>query len=113
LIICGYNELTREMKGIFVDENVPDGYGFIRGDPADAETLKKAGIENEEKMIIATESDEKNIFIALLAKELNPRIRIGAVVKKDENVGKMYRAGGSRCATTTTENLRVRQENPF
>jgi len=93
LIICGYNELTKEMKGIFIDENVPEGDGFIRGDPADADVLKRAGIEGEEKMIIATDSDEKNIFIALLAKELNPRIRIGAVVKKDENVGKMYRAG--------------------
>ncbi len=93
MIICGYNEITKDMKGIFVDENAPSGENFIRGDPANAEVLKKAGIDREEKMIVATGSDEKNIFITLLARELNPGIRIGAIVKRDENVGKMYRAG--------------------
>ena len=93
MIICGYNEITKDIEGVFVDTNVPEGENFIRGDPADVEVLKRAGIEGEEKIIIALESDEKSIFVALLARELNPGIRMAAIVKKDENVGKMYRAG--------------------
>jgi voltage-gated potassium channel len=93
MIICGYNGITRNLEGIFVDENVPTGKGFIRGNPAEEDVLLKAGIEREDTLIIAVENDEKSIFITLIAKKLNPKIKIGVVVKRAETVGKAYKAG--------------------
>ncbi len=93
MIICGYNGITRGLQGKFIDENVPNGDGFVKGDPAKEDTLIMAGIREEDTLIIAVENDDKSIFITLLAKKLNPKIKIGAVVKKRETVSKIYKAG--------------------
>ncbi len=93
MIICGYNGITRNLRGTFVDENVPEGENFIRGNPAEEKTLIRAGIKKEDTLIIALENDERSIFVTLLAKKLNPNIKTGAVVRKRESVGKIYKAG--------------------
>ena len=95
MIICGYNHITEKLNGKIIDENVKEGGNFIRGDPADERVLKKAGIENEDVIIIATEDDEKNIFITLLARKMNPTIKIGVLIKSAENVEKCYRSGAN------------------
>jgi len=93
MIICGYNGITKNLEGVFVDENVPEREGFVRGNPAEEEVLLRAGIKREDTLIIAVENDEKSIFITLIAKKLNPDIKIGVVVKRAETVGKAYKAG--------------------
>ncbi len=93
MIICGYNSITEKLDGKIIDLEVKDNNRFIHGDPSDENTLKKAGIENENVIIIATEDDNKNIFITLLARKLNEEIKIGVIIKKLENVEKCYRAG--------------------
>ncbi len=92
MIICGYNEVTRNFQGKFIDEKFCED-GIICGDPAAPENLLKAGIKNDNILIVATEDDDKNVYITLLAKELNPKIKIGAIVKKSESVSKEYTAG--------------------
>ena len=93
MIICGYNEVTKNLQGKFVDLNVPDGDNFIRGDPTNAEILRMAGIEHEDLLIAATGDDVRNIFIALVAKELNPQIKVGAVLKKDDHADSAREVG--------------------
>ena len=93
MIICGYNSITEKLNGRIIDPNVEDGGRFIRGEITDEHVLKKLGIENEDVIIIATEDDNKNIFATLLARKINPGIRIGVVIRKMENVEKCYRAG--------------------
>ncbi len=96
MIICGYNEITRHLKGKFVDTNFDrEDENFIWGNPEDPETLRRAGIEEEDTIIIATGDDSRNIYITLVARELNPLINVGVVLKKQENVEKAYKAGAN------------------
>ncbi len=92
MILCGYNDLTRRLGGTIIDVNA-EGEGVIKGDPSREDVLLRAGIERESVLIAATESDEKNIYITLLAKKLNPRIKVAVIVSKAENVRKAYQAG--------------------
>ncbi len=96
MIVCGYNEITKNLDAKFIDTNFDeDRDNFIWGSPDDPETLKKAGIEDEDIIIIATDDDSKNIYVILLARTLNPWINIGVILKKQENVEKAYKAGAN------------------
>lgn len=93
MLILGYNEITKNLRSVIVDVNVPDGENFVRGDPLDPNTLIRAGIKKENKVIIALEKDEDSIFAILLCKHLNPNVKVFVVVKKEESVEKAYNAG--------------------
>ena len=92
MLICGYNPITKRLGGKIIDENA-EGKNNIKGDPANPQVLIRAGIKKEDMVIIAMDNDEKNIYITLLARELNPKIKIAVVVKKKESVSKVYGAG--------------------
>ena len=51
----------------------------IEGDPTDDAVLRQAGIEHARMVIAAREDDGENAFIALVAKDLNPKVRLLAV----------------------------------
>ncbi len=93
MIICGYSPITASFPGKIIDENVPEGEKYIRGSPKKREVLLAAGIKNERIMIIAVKDDDDAVYITLLAKHLNPDIKIAAVVKSAETVDKIKRAG--------------------
>jgi len=93
MLILGYNEITKDFHSLIVDKDVPQGDHFLRGDPTDRATLLRAGIEKEDTLIVALEDDEDSIYAVALSRELNPKIKIGAIVKKAENVDKIYAAG--------------------
>ncbi len=96
MIVCGYNEITKNLKGKFVDTNFDrEDENFIWGNPEDPDILKRAGIEKEDTVIIATGDDSRNIYITLIARNLNPLINIGVVLKKQENMEKAYKAGAN------------------
>ncbi len=96
MIVCGYTEITKNLNAKFIDMNFPeDRENFIWGTPEDPEILKKANIDNEDTIIIATDDDTKNIYTTLLARELNPWINIGVILKKHENVSKAKNAGAN------------------
>ncbi len=92
MLICGYNSITKRLEGKIIDETA-EGKNNIKADPSDPQVLIKAGIKKEDIVIIAMDNDEKNIYITLLARELNPKIKIAVVVKKKESVSKVYGAG--------------------
>ena len=51
----------------------------VRGNPGDDQVLKEAGIESATLVIAAREDDGENAFISLVAKDLNPNVRVLAV----------------------------------
>ena len=95
MIICGYNSVTRNLQGKFVDFNVPNDVNSVRGDPTNADTLRRAGIEKESILIAATGNDAENIYIALIAKELNPQIKVAVVLKNDAHVDNARKVGAN------------------
>lgn len=105
IILCGYGDvgeyIAKNLKSVVVIESREDRYSElvesgllgIHGDSTITETLKEAGIERAKAIIIALNEDPKTVFTTLIAKELNPSIKIYARANKKESVNKIRLAG--------------------
>lgn len=60
-------------------ESAQSEYPSVKGDASDDVILQKAGIDSANMIIAARDDDGENAFISLLAKDLNPQIRVLAV----------------------------------
>lgn len=119
VIVCGYGrtgsvigrELDREGAEFVVVEANPDGLERVEregrlcviGDAADDEVLERAGIRRARALITAVDSDERNVYIVLTARSLNPDLRIVARSSYQETVSKLRRAGANRVVSPYTE----------
>ncbi len=109
-IICGANntaqqviaELLKRQIGFVVIESDHDilqealsqeEFFFIEGDPTEDENLVNAGIKVARGIIIATPSDETNLYITFAVRELNPSARIISRVTEVAAGPKILRAG--------------------
>ena len=108
-IICGYGrmgyqivkDLRREgIPHVVIEkdpEQVPDlmaqGIQFVEGSASDDNALRAAGIEHAKGLITVATSDEDNVFIALSARKLNPRLFIVSRSILEENEDKLRTAG--------------------
>ncbi len=72
------------------------------GNAEDEATLREAHIEDAKFFIIALNDDDLNIFTTLIARDLNPEIRILARANEPESVHKLYRAGADFVALLPT-----------
>jgi Trk K+ transport system NAD-binding subunit len=70
----------------------------VIGNAEDEEVLKKARIEEARFCIVALNDDNVNIFTTLMARNLNPVIRILARANEPASVEKLYRAGADYVA---------------
>ena len=102
IIICEYNELAEqaledikardipyiiiEQKEEQIDELRELKMPYVYGDPSEDRILNKAMIEDATSMIMASKDDSENTFIALAARQLNPKIKIIARVDSSETV---------------------------
>lgn len=109
VIVCGYGPIGRKVvdelrsgNGDFVlidsDPELLRGVPFphIVGDATKEDVLKRAGIESSDTIIITTSSDAVNSFIVLVARGLNPEIRILVAVRKVDSIEKLYKAGADQ-----------------
>jgi voltage-gated potassium channel len=61
----------------------------VSGNPGDDQVLKDAGIDDANLVIAAREDDGENAFIALVAKDLNPSIRVLAVASSAGSIRRL------------------------
>jgi voltage-gated potassium channel len=71
--------------------DVPDGL-FI-GDAADREVLMRAGLERAPSVILTTNDDATNIYLAVYCRRLNPELRIVSRITHQRNIEAIHRAG--------------------
>jgi voltage-gated potassium channel len=111
-IICGFGRMGRvicqelqEMGYPFVVvDNGADateelerlGYLYIRGDATADDVLVDAGIERARGAVCVVTNDSENVFIALTARGLNPKLNIVSRAASPESVQKLIRAGANR-----------------
>jgi voltage-gated potassium channel len=76
----------------------PDQVLLIEGDPSEEEVLRSAGVQHAAGIVPALESDRDNVLVTLTARQLNPMIRIVAMVSDTRNVSKLERAGADAVA---------------
>jgi voltage-gated potassium channel len=81
-------------------ENMRDkGYIVVEGDCVNEEVLEKAKIKNARGLIAATGDDQKNVFVILTSKDLNPKMKIAARVNDQNSRNEFERAGANIIVT--------------
>ena len=124
IIVCGYGRTGRRAvaeireKGapyVVVEMN-PDPLEDVRrnqephivGDAASDEVLQQARIERARALVSAVDSDERNVYIVLTARSLNPSLFIVARSSYPDSVAKLERAGANRVVSPyTTSGIRM------
>ncbi len=96
--VGAYQELLASGVSCMVVDSKQQGMEQVVGDAEDENVLKQARIEEARFCIIAVNDDNVNIFTTLMARNLNPVIRILARANEPSSVEKLYRAGADYVA---------------
>ncbi|MFN2581316.1 MAG: TrkA family potassium uptake protein [Candidatus Dormibacteria bacterium] len=124
VIVCGYGRTGKRVALEVRDKGVPyvivemnpdpledvrrSGEPHIAGDAASDEVLHRAGIDRARALVSAVDSDERNVYIVLTARSLNPRLFIVARSSYPDSVAKLERAGANRVVSPyTTSGVRM------
>jgi voltage-gated potassium channel len=97
-----YKELTASGVDCVVVDAKPQVEGQVVGNAEDVDVLKKARIEEARFCVVALNDDTVNIFTTLMARNLNPVIRILSRANDPASVEKLYRAGADYVALLPT-----------
>ena len=79
----------------FVEEVFP-------GDAADRRVLERAGILEARSVLLTTNEDAMNIYLAVYCRRLNPRLRIVSRITHERNLEAIHRAGADFVLSYTT-----------
>jgi voltage-gated potassium channel len=63
------------------------------GDAADRETIERAGISRAASVLLTTNDDAMNIYLAVYCRKLNPGLRIVSRITHQRNLEAIHRAG--------------------
>jgi Trk K+ transport system NAD-binding subunit len=80
------DETLRGRLGEFTDQ-------VIIGDAADRQILIQAGLEKAPSVVLTTNDDAMNIYLAVYCRRLNPDLRIVSRITHEKNIEAIYRAG--------------------
>ena len=111
-IVCGYGNIGRRIAqdldrarrpfvvidrdGEVVEDLQEASTPYIQGDAEEEETLREAGLERARGLILTLPEDSTNVFVALVARELNPKIFILARTNNRKNRSKLLHAGANK-----------------
>jgi len=111
-VVCGYGRMGSRVAQEFqqlgtrfvVVESNPEpierlraaGFLFVEGDASSDESLLKAGILRAKGLVTTVDSDERNVFITLTARSLNPALLIVARSSYADSAEKLRRAGANQ-----------------
>jgi Trk K+ transport system NAD-binding subunit len=93
-----YQELRASGVSCIVVDSKQQAVEQVIGNAENEEVLKNARIEEARFCIVALNDDDVNIFTTLMARNLNPVIRILARANEPATVEKLYRAGADYVA---------------
>lgn len=111
-VVCAYGRVGRTVTREYESEGVPfavvdakeeleeqmraDGVPYIIGDPSVDTVLRRAGVERARGLVCAVDSDAQNVYIALVARSLNPALYIVARAGEPGSAERLLRAGADR-----------------
>ncbi len=112
VVICGYGNvgrsvaqmLTRAGETFAIIERDParaeiadrDGHPVVQADATDELALREVGIDRATGLLATLNSDEANVYLCLIARELQSTIRIVARAGRTETRSTLQRAGADR-----------------
>jgi voltage-gated potassium channel len=108
-IVCGYGRIGRMLTQYLVQKYInvvaiekdsehetqldEDGVLYLIGEAADANVLIRAGIKRASGIIAGVGTDDENVLIVQLAKQLNPDIFVVARASRDPSKKTLEEAG--------------------
>jgi voltage-gated potassium channel len=111
-IICGYGRigrvLARFLTARYVDVVViernqnrvarmdEDGILYLVGEATDESVLERAGIQRAKGIVTAVATDADNVFLVLIAKQLNPHLFIVARASQNDAKKTLLAAGADK-----------------
>lgn len=111
-IICGYGRIGHRIAEVLREAEIPlvvvenrdesiervrgDRILYVQGNAQEESVLKEAGIERARGLICALSKDQDNVFVTLIARELNENIFILVRTNERPNTRKIYRAGADK-----------------
>lgn len=112
VVVCGFGRLGRAVAQLLEEARKPflvvefdaerqaeceaQGYLCLRGSALEERTLEHAGIARACAVVAATASDADNVFIALSAHEMNPRVQVHARAETQIGVRRLRQAGATQ-----------------
>jgi Trk K+ transport system NAD-binding subunit len=80
-------------------EYVDEAFG---GEAADRRVLERAGIATASTVLLTTNDDAVNIYLAVYCRKLNPKLRIVSRITHEQNVEAIHRAGADFALSYTS-----------
>jgi Trk K+ transport system NAD-binding subunit len=80
----------------------PEIDGVYAGDAADRETIERAGVGRAASVLLTTNDDAMNIYLAVYCRKLNPNLRIVSRITHERNVEAIHRAGADFALSYTS-----------
>ncbi len=75
---------------------------LVLGDAADREVMRSVGVEDAPSIVLTTNDDATNIYLAAYSRRLNPEARIVSRITHDRNLASIQRAGADLTLSYTT-----------
>jgi len=109
-VIAGFGDVGQsalrelEITGnecILIDPGI-EGDSHVRGNAEEEAVLTEAHIQEAHFCVVAVNDDNVNIFTTLVARNLNPSLRIVARANQPSSVDRLYRAGADYVALLPT-----------
>jgi len=75
---------------------------LVIGDAADRDVMRSVGVEGAPSIILTTNEDATNIYLAAYCRRLNPEARIVSRITHDRNLASIQRAGADLTLSYTT-----------
>ena len=72
------------------------GFRVVRGNPANEEVLKKAGIKRAQAFMLSIEDKAVAVLTVLSARSISKSLLISAAASTDDMIEKLYRSGADR-----------------
>jgi voltage-gated potassium channel len=111
-IVCGYgrtgtqvvSEFDKQGHPYVVIDNNPEAIARLRtenrlhieADAADEEALREAGIEHARALVSAVDSDERAVYVTLIARALSPKLWIVARAGQPASIRRLELAGANQ-----------------
>ena len=92
--------LDRDVKALQM--LAPDVDAIFEGDASDRETIERAGIGRVASVLLTTNDDAMNVYLAVYCRKLNADLRIVSRITHERNVEAIHRAGADFVLSYTT-----------
>ena len=82
-----------DTNGANIKAATADGCAGILGDARREEVLRRAEVQNANKVVVATDRDDTSVLVTLTARRLAPHATIAAAAREEQNIAVLRQSG--------------------